>query len=368
MSRVRPGIGVNRRAAGHLAERGDHAVPQCRQEWGTDRGQRHHGRERVSWQAQDVTAVRQLGQHGGVARAHGDSVDQQAAAELGDRAPEVVCPGAPRAAGGDHDVGRQVFTGRIGVLEGGEPLGVGIADFHFFGADPAEHSHHGGQLGSEGVADLPGCRHPARHDLGASENEAHHGLAEHGKGVTSGQRGEGQMGRVQDRAALDQDVPGGGFLPGFPDVVAVARVPRFRGAAQLQDGQAVLVGVDDAAFAAQHRLGPGRDEAAGGNRAGLMRCQPLVGFGQDPGTAAVDGPAVHGRGSVMGHVLQGNDVRRERPAQRLPQRDGGGRDGSGAVERELPGLLPRVGQVPVRLRGRVLVRCVLVRRVLVRES
>ncbi|CAH0324118.1 hypothetical protein SRABI128_05037 [Microbacterium sp. Bi128] len=301
-----------------------------------------------------------------MARAHGDSVDQKAAAELGDRAPEVVCPGAPRAAGGDHDVGRQVFTGRIGVLEGGEPLGVGVADFHFFGTDPAEHSHHGGQLGSEGVADLPGCRHPARHDLGASENEADHGLAEHGKGVTSGQRGEGQMGRVQDRAALDQYVPGGGFLPGLPDVVAVARVSRLRGAAQLQDGQAVLVDVDDAAFAAQHGLGPGRDEAAGGNRAGLMWCQTLAGFGQDPGAAAVDGPAVHGRGSVMGHVLPGNDVRRERPAERLPQRNRGGRDGNGALERELPGLLPRVGQVPVRLRG-ALVPCLLVRCILVRS-
>ncbi len=68
----------------------------------------------------------------------------------------------------------------------------------------------------------------------------------------------------------------------------------------------------------------------------------------------------------MGHVLLGNDVRREGPAQRLPQRDRGGRDGNGAVERELPGLLPRVGQVPVRLRRSVLVRCILVRGVLVR--
>ena len=67
----------------------------------------------------------------------------------------------------------------------------------------------------------------------------------------------------------------------------------------------------------------------------------------------------------MGHVLPGNDVRRERPAKRLPQRNRGGRDGNGALERELPGLLPRVGQVPVRLRGSVLVRCVLVRGVLV---
>ena len=59
----------------------------------------------------------------------------------------------------------------------------------------------------------------------------------------------------------------------------------------------------------------------------------------------------------MGHVLPGNDVRRERPAERLPQRNRGGRDGNGALERELPGLLPRVGQVPVRLRGSVLVPC-----------
>jgi hypothetical protein len=79
----------------------------------------------------------------------------------------------------------------------------------------------------------------------------------------------------------------------------------------------------------------------------------------------------------MGHVLQGNDVRGEGPAQRLPERDGGGRDGSGAVERELPGLLPRVGQVLVRLlwlvvvtcvlAGRVGVNCVLINRVLVRR-
>lgn len=73
----------------------------------------------------------------------------------------------------------------------------------------------------------------------------------------------------------------------------------------------------------------------------------------------------------MGHVLPGNDVRRERPAERLPQRNRGGRDGNGALERELPGLLPRVGQVPVRLRG-VLVRgalvpCLLVRCILVRS-
>lgn len=67
----------------------------------------------------------------------------------------------------------------------------------------------------------------------------------------------------------------------------------------------------------------------------------------------------------MGHVLPGNDVRRERPAERLPQRNRGGRDGNGALERELPGLLPRVGQVPVRLRGSVLVRGVLVRGALV---
>gem|GEM_PF-3136417 len=69
----------------------------------------------------------------------------------------------------------------------------------------------------------------------------------------------------------------------------------------------------------------------------------------------------------MGHVLPGNDVRRERPAKRLPQRNRGGRDGNGALERGLPGLLPRVGQVPVRLRGSVLVPCVLVRGVLVRD-
>ena len=69
----------------------------------------------------------------------------------------------------------------------------------------------------------------------------------------------------------------------------------------------------------------------------------------------------------MGHVLPGNDVRRERPAKRLPQRNRGGRDGNGALERELPGLLPRVGQVSVRLRGSVLVRGVLVRGVLVRD-
>ncbi|MEY9775360.1 hypothetical protein ABH915_000968 [Arthrobacter sp. MW3 TE3886] len=73
----------------------------------------------------------------------------------------------------------------------------------------------------------------------------------------------------------------------------------------------------------------------------------------------------------MGHVLLSNDVRREGPAQRVPQRDRGGRDGNGAVERELPGLLPRVGQVSVRLRRgvlvrRILARCILVRGVLVR--
>jgi hypothetical protein len=67
----------------------------------------------------------------------------------------------------------------------------------------------------------------------------------------------------------------------------------------------------------------------------------------------------------MGHVLPGNDVRRERPAERLPQRNRGGRDGNGALECELPGLLPRVGQVPVRLRGSVLVRYILRRGVLV---
>ena len=86
----------------------------------------------------------------------------------------------------------------VGVLERGEPFGVGVADFHFFGADPAEHPHHGCQLGTEGIPDLPGCRHPGRHDLGAGEDEPHHGLAEHRQGVVSGQRGEGQVGRVQD--------------------------------------------------------------------------------------------------------------------------------------------------------------------------
>jgi hypothetical protein len=61
----------------------------------------------------------------------------------------------------------------------------------------------------------------------------------------------------------------------------------------------------------------------------------------------------------MGHVVQGDDVRGEGPAQRLPKRDGSGRDGSGTVERELSGLLPRVGQVLVRLLWLVVVDCVL---------
>ena len=87
------------------------------------------------------------------------------------------------------------------VLEGGEPFGVAVADFHFLGADSAEHLHHGGQLGSEGVADLPGRRQPGCHHLGAGEHEPDHGLAEHLQGVVSGQGGEGQVGRIQDRAA-----------------------------------------------------------------------------------------------------------------------------------------------------------------------
>jgi hypothetical protein len=84
----------------------------------------------------------------------------------------------------------------------------------------------------------------------------------------------------------------------------------------------------------------------------------------------------------MGYVLLGNDVRCEGPPQRLPERDRGGRDGSGAVERELSGLLPGVGQVPVRrfpgvlvrnflvrsLAGRLGVHGVLVRSVLVRRN
>jgi hypothetical protein len=69
----------------------------------------------------------------------------------------------------------------------------------------------------------------------------------------------------------------------------------------------------------------------------------------------------------MGYVLLGNDVRCEGPPQRLPERDRGGRDGSGAVERELSGLLPGVGQVPVRLLPSVLVRKFLVRNFLVRS-
>jgi hypothetical protein len=63
----------------------------------------------------------------------------------------------------------------------------------------------------------------------------------------------------------------------------------------------------------------------------------------------------------VGHVLQGNDVGRQRPAQGLPERDGGGRDRNGTVEGELPGFLPRVGQMPVLHHRRVLVSRVLVR-------
>ena len=77
------------------------------------------------------------------------------------------------AAGGDDDVGGHGLGGGaagpvrpagagFGVLQGGEPFGVAVADFHLVGADPAEHVHHAGELGAEGVAYFAWSREPRR--------------------------------------------------------------------------------------------------------------------------------------------------------------------------------------------------------------
>src|SRR5687768_6215537 len=71
-----------------------------------------------------------------------------------------------------------------------------------------------------------------------------------------------------------------------------------------------------------------------------MRSQPLPGLRDDPGAAAVDGPAVHGGGGIVGHVLQRGDVLGQGPAQGFAQRYRGGRNRGGTVKSGLPGFVP----------------------------
>ena len=58
----------------------------------------------------------------------------------------------------DNAISRGLPSDEFGVLQGGKPFGVAVADLHFLGADPAEHGHHAGELGAEGVADFAWAR------------------------------------------------------------------------------------------------------------------------------------------------------------------------------------------------------------------
>ena len=193
-----------------------------------------------------------------MAGTHGDAVDQQPSAEFGHGTAQVVRPGPAGAARGDDDVGGQRFSAgphggprrlsrpgcpfRLGVLQRGEPFSVAVADFRFAGTDPAEHFHDAGELGTEGVAHLPRPGDPGGDHLGAGEHQPDHGFAQDGQGVVAGEGREGQVGGVEHGAALDQQFAGGGFLRGFPDVLAVPRLAGLRAAAQPQDRQPVLIG------------------------------------------------------------------------------------------------------------------------------
>ena len=78
--------------------------------------------------------------------------------------------------------------------------------------------------------------------------------------------------------------------------------------------------------------------------------------GKDPWTAAVGGPAVHGRGVVMGEFLQGGDIAGQGVACRERERDFHGRERDRAIESQLPGFGPGGGGMSGRSPCRVQLR------------
>ncbi|MFP3571321.1 hypothetical protein SB772_45535, partial [Paraburkholderia sp. SIMBA_030] len=77
--------------------------------------------------------------------------------------------------------------------------------------------------------------------------------------VQPGKGGKRYMGWIYHSPGFDQHFPCSGFLPGLADVLPIAGLTRFCGPAQDKDGQPVIIGGNDAAFAAENRLGTGRD-------------------------------------------------------------------------------------------------------------
>ena len=169
--------------------------------------------------------------------------------------------------------------------------------------------------------------------------------------VQARQRCHSNMGRIQHRPSFEQDVTLGGLFCSFADVLTVAGLPRFGGAAQRKNRQAVVVGGHHAALAPQHRFGAGRYQPTRNNGTRLVRCQPLPRLAEDPRAAAVDGPPIHSGRGVVRHVLHSQGIRGQSAAQGCTERHGTWRNGSRGIERALPGLMPCVCRVMALVGG-----------------
>jgi hypothetical protein len=170
------------------------------------------------------------------------------------------------------------------------------------------------------------------HHFGAGQYDRHHWFRLDLQFVVASHSSERKVGGVQYCACRDQHFTGGSFFACRTKVLARPRFAFLCVVIEPQEKAAVSVLVDLAAFLAEYRLGAGRDQSAGSYDAGTPGEQKGFVVGKDPWTAAVNGPAVHGRGVIMGEFLQGGDVAGKGATHCQWERDIHGRERDRAIE------------------------------------
>jgi hypothetical protein len=196
------------------------------------------------------------------------------------------------------------------------------------------------QLRTKRVPDLSWCRNALRHHFGTGQYDSDHWPGLNLKIIVASHGGQGDVARIQCCAGRDQNFTGHSFFACRTDVLARPRFAILCVVTELQERAAVSVLVDLAVFLAEYRLGAGRHQSACGYDDGTPGGQKGHMVGKDPGTAAVDGPAVHGRRVVMRECLEGGHIAGQDVACCRGEGDLHRRERQSAVESDLPGFGP----------------------------